>query len=214
MLAVLAGCEYPRDADGTLERVRGGELRVGVAPRPPWMEGRGGIEARLVDAFAEQLGAKLRWVEGAEADLVKALEKRHVDLVVGGLTRDSPWKKKAAPSRPFLQTEIVIAAPPGMAPPARKEHLEGRAVAYRAHRPDIAARLAEAGAKPVPEERLGGRLAAVYAFETGRLGLTPTKIVLAKEEHIMLAPPGESRFLLELDRFLTGPGRRLALAAP
>lgn len=34
---LLGGCDWPRDAAGTLNEVRGGTLRVGVTDNPPWV---------------------------------------------------------------------------------------------------------------------------------------------------------------------------------
>ncbi len=53
----LGGCEYPRDPEGTLDRVRGGTLRVGISPSEPWVtlaenEPPAGVEVELVQEFA------------------------------------------------------------------------------------------------------------------------------------------------------------------
>jgi polar amino acid transport system substrate-binding protein len=32
-----SGCQYPRDPDGTLNRVEGGAMRVGVTEADPWV---------------------------------------------------------------------------------------------------------------------------------------------------------------------------------
>lgn len=218
VLLAMSGCEFPRDAENTLERVRAdGVLRVGVTERPPWVvykgSDAGGIEPRIISAFAGTLGARVEWVAGSESTLAKALQARRIDVLIGGHTRDTLWKKHLAITRPYIKSRLVVAGPLSSAPPARKDELEGRAVAYHAGRADIAARIADAGADPVAVDRFGDALAAIYEFESGRLRLTPTRIVLASEEHVMLTARGESRFLLELDRFLSEQGRRLALAA-
>jgi cytochrome c oxidase subunit 2 len=68
LLALLAtaACDLPRDPGGTLERVRGGTMRVGFVPTHPWViatDGEpGGIEPRLLRAFARELGARIEWV--------------------------------------------------------------------------------------------------------------------------------------------------------
>jgi polar amino acid transport system substrate-binding protein len=104
--AVLAGCQYPADVDGSLERARGGVLRVGMSPSHPWTEldgaTRAGVEVELVERFAERLRAEIEWTDGGEEDLVEALQEGDLDLVVGGITNKTPWKKKhAAPTRPY-----------------------------------------------------------------------------------------------------------------
>jgi polar amino acid transport system substrate-binding protein len=110
------GCQYPRDPEGTLERVRGGTLRVGVTPAEPWVilaAGRppDGIEVRLIEEFAAELDADVEWVEGSESDLMAALEGRQLDVVIAGLTRRSVWMHSAALTRPYVTTQSVIAAP-------------------------------------------------------------------------------------------------------
>jgi polar amino acid transport system substrate-binding protein len=210
-LVALAGCDYPRDAQGTLDRVRGGVLRVGFAERPPFVLGevgrREGIEPRLVRAFAAELGASVEWVDGSQLDLLQALEKHRLDLVIGGFTRDAPQKESGARSLPYLKARLGIASPQGI-PFA----LQSSAVAVREGRPDIAAALSEKGATHATVPAPRAPLAAVYDFEAKRLGLEPTDAVLATEELVILAAPGENRFLLELDRFIAREGRRLALA--
>lgn len=104
---IAAGCTYPQDPDGTLERVEGGTLRAGVSPSP-----RSAAEMRLVERFAADLGARVRWTRDGEEHLIERLEKGELDLVVGGLTKTSPWKTHAALTRPYAK-DHVMAAPLG-----------------------------------------------------------------------------------------------------
>ena len=126
---LAAGCSatIPTDPDGTLERVRGGVLRAGVSPNPPWTIVSGedapptGTEAVLVEEFARSLGAEVEWTVGGEEALVGELERGQLDLVVGGLTARSPWSQKAALTYRYTETvgpegekELhVMAAPMG-----------------------------------------------------------------------------------------------------
>ena len=41
LLLLAASCSLPRDSDGTLDRIRGGTLRVGLAENPPWVHSAG-----------------------------------------------------------------------------------------------------------------------------------------------------------------------------
>src|SRR5687767_15777970 len=98
----------PRDPDGTLERVRGGIVRVGVAESPPWVvlatpNTAAGVEPTLVKAIADSLGASIEWIHKGESELLTDLEERKLDLVLGGLTEDSPWKAKVALTRFFYE---------------------------------------------------------------------------------------------------------------
>jgi hypothetical protein len=113
---LLSGCglQVPVDPDGTLDRVRDGELRVGLTADSP-------AEEVLVEGFAEQVGAEVSWREGGEEQLMTALEDGELDLVIGGLTDASPWSTHAAITRPYAETvddrgrtvRHVMAAPLG-----------------------------------------------------------------------------------------------------
>jgi polar amino acid transport system substrate-binding protein len=147
LVPLLAGCglKIPTDPEGTLDRVAGGTLRAGISHNPPWTEtgtgtdpagtdpadtgtdpagtatDPGGTEAELVRAFAAEHNARIEWVYGGESNLVRKLERGELDLVVGGLTKDSPWSKHAALTQPYLETrnaqgdkeQHVMAAPMG-----------------------------------------------------------------------------------------------------
>ncbi len=66
--SLLAGCQWPRDVDGTLERVSGGTLRGGVSEADPWVRLEGsepsGVDVELVRRLARELDAAVEWVEG------------------------------------------------------------------------------------------------------------------------------------------------------
>lgn len=111
LVLVLTGCglTIPADPDGTLDRVRGGTLRVGVSPNEPWTQldaGQpSGIEVELVREFAATLGAQVEWSVGGEEALIADLEQAELDLVIGGLTSKTPWSKQAGITRAF--TEVL-----------------------------------------------------------------------------------------------------------
>jgi len=117
-------CNLPRDPDGTLDRVRRGAMRVGFVIDTPWVTdsagGPGGIEPAFVHALARELGGRVEWVRGQQSNLLEALHRRELDLVIGGLTASSPWKQEVALTRPFYTDtagrepkEHVLAASPG-----------------------------------------------------------------------------------------------------
>ena len=127
VLAVLTGCSsFPADPDGTLDRVRGGVLRVGVSHNEPWVQvvqetEPSGIEPELVQRFATTLQATIEWQPGGEEALMTDLEHGRLDLVIGGLTAESPWTDKAAITKPYAEMRSregetekhVMAAPLG-----------------------------------------------------------------------------------------------------
>ena len=86
--------------------MRGGELRVGVTERPPWVElidgaEPTGIEPDLIRRFADRVGAEVSWVAGSEQQLVGDLERGDLDLIAGGLPADTPWSEHAGATRPY-----------------------------------------------------------------------------------------------------------------
>ncbi|GER23084.1 ABC transporter substrate-binding protein [Zafaria cholistanensis] len=125
---LLTGCgiSIPADPEGTLERVRDGHLRVGVSTNAPWAETRdgaepAGIEPDLVRKFAATLPARIQWSEGGEQKLVDELKRGNLDIVLGGLTKDTPWAEKVAVTAPYAEAtdehgethKHVMATPPG-----------------------------------------------------------------------------------------------------
>ncbi len=107
--AALAGCgiQIPADPDGTLDRVTGGVLRVGASANGDLVQiddGEvSGSEAELVEAFADHLDARIDWTEGSEEALVRGLERGDLDLVIGGITDETPWTDRAGMSRPYAE---------------------------------------------------------------------------------------------------------------
>lgn len=125
-LALLAGCEpYPRDPQRSTARVEGGVLRVGVVHDPPFVDARGdgaprGPEARMVQALAQSLDARVAWIDGGADGLLEDLEHFRLELVIGGLSAQSPWRKRVALTLPYRVrdahgrlVERVTAVPPG-----------------------------------------------------------------------------------------------------
>lgn len=109
VLAVFAlgwDCQIPQDPEKTLQRARDGLLRVGLAEAEPWayMDERGqvgGVEVELLQQFASQINAEIQWVTGPQNDLLEKLHKFELDVVVGGLTKNTPWKQKVGLTQPF-----------------------------------------------------------------------------------------------------------------
>jgi len=92
---VAAGCsEIPKDPDETLERIRRQqEFRVGIIA--PGADGGETARQRLLLArVARSTGARPRIVTGASEKLLEAIEMGELDLVVGELAQNSPWRKR------------------------------------------------------------------------------------------------------------------------
>jgi len=123
---LLSGCEdYPRDPQDTTDNARRGTVRVGVTENPPWTILRGGPcgpEPALAMEFARTLGSKVRWERGSESVLLERLEKFELDIVIAGLTTETPWKSRIGTTIPYLTAdtdadgrpeEHIMAVPPG-----------------------------------------------------------------------------------------------------
>ena len=207
VLALLpAGCGIPRDPEGTLERVRGGTLRAGITASAPWttLEGGrpGGVEVELVERFAGELGARVEWVDGSEADLMAALEMRELDLVVGGLTADTPWQAKAAITRSYATTRVVVAVPSSQPVP---EDIAGLRVAVEdgTEEAGILEDKTDAIAVRVPDVTdVRGSAVAIEEWRLADLDLRDTGVHLSRSKHVMATPMGENAFLVRLERFL------------
>ena len=114
----LSGCAgIPVDPEGTLERVSGGILRVGMSEHEPWTARDGGdrtgVEVDLVEEFAAELDAEIEWHDGGEEALIEQLHRGELDVVVGGLTEATPWVDSAALTRPY----VVVTSPEGSPEP-------------------------------------------------------------------------------------------------
>ncbi len=108
---LLAGCSVsvPSDPDGTLDRVHGSELRVGISHNPPLTgieagEEPSGVEADLVRGFADHLDATIVWTPGSEAALVQGLKDGNLDLAIAGFRDDSPYAEEAGATDTYLET--------------------------------------------------------------------------------------------------------------
>lgn len=206
LAALLAGCGIPRDPESTLDRVRGGTLRVGITESEPWTRletGQpGGVEVELVQRFAAELGARVEWAAGSEADLIAALEVRELDLVVGGLTADTPWQTKAAITRSYATTRVVVAVPASQPVP---DDIAGLRVAVELG--TDAAGILEDKTDAIPVRvpdvtQVKGSAVAVDDWLLDNLDLRDTGVHLRKAKHVMATPLGENAFLVRLERFL------------
>ncbi|MEU8660404.1 transporter substrate-binding domain-containing protein [Actinoplanes philippinensis] len=204
----MAGCGWPKDADGTLADVRGGVLRVGVTANPPWVRLDGepsGAEVELVGRLADRLGATVEWYPGSESSLMAALRDRVLDVVVGGLDTNVPWIEQAALTRPYVTTRTLVAVPEGGAVP---EDLAGVRVAVQAGTAEVAALAAEKAEVVTVPEVTGaeGMPVVVGDWRLGELHLTGTGVELAAHEHVWALPPGENGWQVEVERFLAEQG--------
>jgi hypothetical protein len=205
---LLQGCgDFPKDSQGTLERVRAGApLKVGYSPSFPWVraetgpDGPAGLEPDLIREWARENGIRLEWTQAGEGQIVEALAENELDVAVAGFTSASPHGAMIGMTQPYLTAPIVIAASPGSTLP---DSYDGIEIRYDARRPEIAAAIAAVGAKPVaagPRELRP--IAAVYQPELAALGLQDSGEQLRTERRVIATAPSENALVLSLDRFL------------
>jgi polar amino acid transport system substrate-binding protein len=199
---LLGACRIPEDPDGTLDRVEGGIMRVGVTESDPWvtLDGgvpTGGVEVALVRSFARDLHARIEWVDGSEEELIAALKEGSLDLVIGGLTSKSRWKQDAALTRPYVRTRTVVGVPPESSPP---DDLDGVPVAAELGSEAEALLDAKTDAEVRAVRELGdvreGPVAAHdYVLDDLGLAVGPE---LKEEKHVMAVRLGENAFMVRL----------------
>lgn len=199
---VAVACDAPRDPEGTLERVTGGTMRVGVSESDPWVILSGaepaGIEVELVERLARELDAEVEWVEGTVDDLAGALHVRELDLVVAGLTSSSGIASEAALTHPYVTTQVVVGTPDGVL-----EDVAGVEVAVE-RGTEAAGVLEKTDALPVPVDDVAAAAGAIAVddFFLDDLGLRDTGLTLVETDHVMAVPHGENGWLVRVERFL------------
>ncbi|HEV3473816.1 MAG TPA: transporter substrate-binding domain-containing protein [Actinomycetota bacterium] len=203
-LSFLSACGLPRDPEGTLQRVRGGTLRVGITEHPPWTivdgDEPGGVEVTLVEDLAERLDARISWTFGSEAQLFEALERRELDLVIGGFAADDPWAEIVSLTQPYITIRTIVGVSPGTPSPSSADGL--RIAAERGT--DVPALVEEHDGIPVRVDSLEDASPPVAAdeWEVRALGLQPTDVILHESQYAMAIVPGENAWLVYLERYL------------
>ena len=110
--AILVGCgvTIPSDPNGALARIQGSTLHAGASPSEGLVrEGRDGTPrgflVDLIEAFAEEQDATVDWTIDSEEMLVEMLESGELDVVVGGMTDQTPWTERAGVTRGYPAIE-------------------------------------------------------------------------------------------------------------
>jgi ABC-type amino acid transport substrate-binding protein len=199
-LIFLIACNLPRDAADTLKQVQGGTLRAGAVLHPPWVQAAGndlrGIDVRLVELLAADLGSRVRWVRGTESELMTALKDRELDVVVGGFPADASWKKEVGTTRPYYVDSTMVLVPAGTG-------IKGKEVELESGDP-AAVYVRKKGGVPVPLNDLDSArgILAAPAWRLAVLGHSSPGTLLQKSPRIMAVAPGENAWLMRVDREL------------
>jgi polar amino acid transport system substrate-binding protein len=203
--SALAGCQYPRDVEGTLDRVEGGTMRVGVSDNEPWVNLDGqepsGVEPEIIRRFAETIDARVHWVQGDSEELVEALEGGQLDVVIAGITRTSEYRRKVGLTRPYVDTELLLAHPRGVSMPPETEETKV-AVEADSHAASLLEHKTDYGSEELDTLEGYKGPALVWDYQLDDLGLESTGEDLIDEEHTIAVRFGENAFLVELERFL------------
>jgi len=102
LLAALAGCgAYPRDVEGTLDRVEAQHVvRVGLIGYPGSERDRA-LTAAFLARLGRVTGASPHIVAGSAEPLLLQLQANGLDLVIGEIAPDSPWITDVAVIEPL-----------------------------------------------------------------------------------------------------------------
>lgn len=116
----LAGCDFPRDGRGSLERIRfEHRLRAGVTASAPAVILAGGAppsgeEIDLLRGWAMELNAEIVWTSGSAINLVERLKRGELDVLAAGLPAKNPWRAEIALTKPYRdEGHTVLAVAPG-----------------------------------------------------------------------------------------------------
>jgi polar amino acid transport system substrate-binding protein len=202
---VLGACaSVPVDPAGTLDRVEGGTMRVGITENEPWTVLSGadpsGVEVEIVKRLADHLGAEIAWFEGSEEELFAALKIGSLDLVVGGFGAKNPYAAEVALTHPYLTTQMVVAVPVEEEVP---EDIAGLEVAVE-EGTEEAGILAKTDAEVLLVDDVtrvsGARVIDDWLLDD--LDLADTGVRLIEADHVMAVRLGENGWLVTLEGFL------------
>ncbi len=203
--AVLASaCQFPRDANGTLNKVKDGVLKVGVTENPPWVirtdAGAEGVEAEIILVLADSLNAEVEWHWGTETELLQALSQHQLHVVMGGLTQQSPKKKGTVHTEPYYKTRITIGFPRSQEKTTDIDEVKVALPVVNQYSEALESR----GAIPVPMENLNNLNMPVANVEwwLRAKGYEPGPWDLFTETHVMAVAEGENAFLQKLQNHI------------
>lgn len=208
---LLTACnDFPKDPGNTLENVKNGRLRVGIAESGKWASFCNGepqgIEVELIQQFAESLRATPEWIPATQDELIRLLEADEIDIAIGGFVRKSPFETFAGWTRPYHIEEIKVGAPPGIALP---ENIKDRRILVKKGSPASVAVKKNKGI-PVLYDSLSSPslLMAAPLEELQQYRLKIGEDELDKIEHVLAIQKGENAFLECLERFIAQYDRK------
>lgn len=202
----LTSCRYPRDIEGTLDKVKGGFLDVGVTENAPWVirtdTGAVGLEPDIVMDLAEKLDAEVRWHWGNESALLEALKQFQLDLVIGGLTKSKRLSSVAALTKPYFSSVYTVGVPRPAPLPLSLDDLTVTVPAVN----HLHKALVGKGAQPITSSTAATTDGAVAAptWWLRAHGFEPGPWKLATDKHVFALPKGENGWMMVTQRHLNG----------
>jgi polar amino acid transport system substrate-binding protein len=158
-----------------------------------------GAEVDLIRNFASELGTTADWHWGGEQEQLEALEHYQLDVVIGGLTDQTPWSKYVGLTSPYFEETYRIATPPAL----QLESIKGAEVTVEKG-DAVAAKLEKKGARVVRVDDLTNVSGPVAApdWQLEQMDLKSMNEDLASLKHVIATPPGENALIKRLDEFL------------
>lgn len=203
LLLNFACSNLPRDPKETLKQLQSRPLRVGLVEHPPWVVKTGGepagAEVDLIRNFASELGTTPDWHWGGEQEQLEALEHYQLDVVIGGLTDQTPWSKYVGLTGPYFEETYRVAIPQA----AELQSIKGAEVTVEKG-DAVAAKLEKKGARVVRVDDLANVHGAVAApdWQLEQMNLKSMNEELETMKHVVAVPPGENALIKRLDEFL------------
>ncbi len=201
---ISSACQFPNDANDTLNNVKDGVLKVGVTENPPWVirtdSGAEGVEAEIILVFADSLNAKVEWHWGTETELLQALSQHQVHVVMGGLTQQSPKTKGIVHTEPYFKTRITIGFPHAQDKTTDIDEVKVALPVVNQYSQALESR----GAIPEPMENLNNLNMPVAnaVWWLRAKGYEPGPWDLFTETHVMAVTEGENAFLQKLQQHI------------
>lgn len=209
IIGCLQACEsYPNDPKNSLEEAKAKRLRVGFIEDHPWIWAEGGemkgIEAEIIKGFAEKIDTKIEWIKGTEDELMPLLETFELHVVVGGLSRSTPWNKHVGLTGPYKKVKVIVCSTNGTAIP---EEIEGWQVGVKKGSA-IGAYVRQKKGIPIFMDSLPDYqgLVAVYEYDKDLFDCGDSRLSIKTIKHVLAVPKGENNLLMTLEEYLNEAG--------
>lgn len=201
----LFSCGIPKDPGNTLNEIRNGTLRAGLAENPPWTVWKdgnpSGVEADIIKGIAQELNARIKWKHASAEELFPALEKGELDIVAAGLTKSSPWTSKFGASNPYLKTHLIIGIPPGIDSSEANLRKMKIGVPFGSEEKSVLQNDGYEIKEVYDLQNYGGPVAA-YDYQISGLNKIPARKKFKVQAHILPVEKGENAWLVYIENYV------------